>query len=96
MPSVKLEFELDEYKAFDLLLKSLHVHLDEEIKKDAFIVEDGDIIVKDYDDRGELYLALYHLATKIYPNVEFRSIFDNPNDFMTKLYKKRDKQYDSV
>lgn len=96
MSSVKLEFELDEYKAFDLLLEALHVNLDEEIKKDAFVVEDGEILVKDCDDRGELYLALYHLATKIYPNTEFRSIFADPNDFMAELYKKVNEYYDSV
>ena len=40
----------------------------------------------DADDRGELYLALYHLATKIFPNTEFRHEFDNPNTLMSSLY----------
>ena len=92
MPKMKLEIELDEYKAFELLLETLHVDLNEDIKEDAFAVDDGEILVKDYDDRGELYLALYHLATKIYPNTGFRSMFDDPRKLMTKLYKERDKE----
>ena len=89
MEKVSIEFELTPYKAFELLLKTLHVSIDEEIKRDAFIVEDGEIKVKDFDDRGELYMAIYHLATKLYPNVEFRSAFDDPNDLMAELYKKK-------
>jgi len=89
MEKVSIEFELTPYKAFELLLKTLHVSIDEEIKRDAFIVEDGEIKVKDFDDRGELYMAIYHLATKLYPNTEFRGMFDNPNAFMAELYKKK-------
>ena len=92
MPKINIEMELDEYKIFDMLLQALHVNIDEEIRKDAFTVEDGEIVVKDYDDRGELYIALYHLATKLIPNMECRSIFDDPNDFMSKIYKKKEKE----
>lgn len=87
MEKVSIEFELTPDKAFELLLKTLHVG----IKEDAeFIVEDGEIKVKDFDDRGELYMAVYHLATKIFPNTEFRSRFDDPNAFMAELYKKKE------
>lgn len=86
-PKIKLEIEVTPEKAFDILLQSLHVTLDEEIDISSFIVnEDAEIILKDFDDRGELYLALYHLATKIFPNTEFRGAFDDPNELMSKLY----------
>lgn len=87
---MKIDIDIDEYKAFELLLQALHVNLNEDIKKEDFAIEDGEIVVKNHDDRGELYLALYHLATKIYPNTDFRSIFDNPNTFMSELYIKKD------
>ena len=91
MPKINIEMEIDEQKAFELLLKALHInYLNTEIKENDFAVEDGEIVVKDYDDRGELYLALYHLATKIFPNTEFRSIFSDPNSFMSGLYIKKD------
>ena len=89
MEKVSIEFELTPDKAFELLLKTLHVTIDEEIDINKFIVEDGEIIVKDFDDRGELYLALYHLATKLYPNTEFRRAFDDPNNLIAELYKKK-------
>ena len=90
MPKIKIEMEIDEKKAFCILLDTLHADLNENIREDAFDVEDGEIVVKDYDDRGELYLALYHLATKIFPNTEFRNIFSDPNSFMSGLYIKKD------
>ena len=90
MPKINIEMEIDEKKAFYMLLDALGVKLDEEIKENAFDVEDGEIVVKDCDDRGELYLALYHLATKIFPNTYFRSFFDDPNSFMSGLYIKKD------
>ena len=90
MPKVNISYDLDEYQAFDLLLQTLHVTLKEDEDIPEFIVEDGEIKVKDYDDRGKLYLAIYHLATKIFPNTEFRSIFDDPNSFMSGLYIKKD------
>lgn len=92
MPKINIEMEIDEKKAFYILLEALDVTIDEEIREDAFDVEDGEIVVKDYDDRGELYLALYHLATKIFPNTEFRSIFDDPRKLMAKLYKEKERQ----
>lgn len=90
MPKINIEMEIDEQKAFHMLLDALHVDLNEEIKENDFAVEDGEIVVKDYDDRGELYLALCHLATKIFPNTYFRSIFSDPNSFMSGLYIKKD------
>ena len=70
-------------QAFTILLQTLNVELDGEPPK--FEVEDGEIVC-DYDQRGELYLALYHLATKIFPNTEFRHLFNNPNTLMNNLY----------
>ena len=90
MPKINIEMEIDEKKAFWMLLDALGVKLNEEIGEDAFDVEDGEIVVKDCDDRGELYLALCHLATKIFPNTYFRSIFSDPNSFMSGLYIKKD------
>lgn len=84
---IQVDFEIDVYKAFQILLKVLDVG----IKEDAeFIIEDGEIRVKDFDDRGELYLAIYHLATKIFPNTEFRGAFDDPNVLMANLYRMKD------
>ena len=92
MPKINVEMEIDEKKAFWMLLDALDIKIDEDIREDAFDVEDGEIVVRNYDDRGELYLALYHLATKIYPNIEFRSIFSDPRKLMTKLYKEKERQ----
>ena len=90
MPTVKLSLNIDHYQAFDMLCQSLHVNLKEDPPE--FVVEDGEIVVKDFDDRGELYMALYHLATKIFSNTYFRSIFDDPNTLMAELYKEKEKQ----
>lgn len=92
MPKINVEMEIDEKKAFRMLLDALDVDLDENIREDAFDVEDGEIVVRNYDDRGELYLALYHLATKIFPNTYFRSMFDNSRKLMAKLYKEKERQ----
>lgn len=43
-----------------------------------------------WDNDGELYMAIYHLATKLFPNTEFRSLFDNPNVIMADLYKQKE------
>lgn len=84
MERVRIEFEITPERAFEILLKTLHVS----IKEDAeFVVEDGEIKVKDFDDRGELYLAIYHLATKMFPNTEFRHLYDDPNVLMAELYR---------
>ena len=80
---VNVSMDLTVSQAFQILLKTLDVELDENPPK--FEVDDGEIVC-DYDDRGELYLALYHLATKIFPNTEFRHLFDNPNTLMNALY----------
>ena len=80
---VNVSMDLDEAQAFQILLKTLDVKLPEDIPE--FKVRDGEIVC-DYDDRGELYLALYHLATKIFPNTEFRYEFDDPNILMSSLY----------
>lgn len=91
MARINLNFEIGQLEAFNILCQALHVELKDNIDKSNFVIEDGEIAVKDYDDRGELYMALYHLATKIFPNTEFRSIFDNPNTLIAELYKKKDK-----
>lgn len=88
MNKINVSFEIEPIDAFNILCQSLHITFKEDSPK--FVIEDGEIIVKDYDDRGELYLALYHLATKICPNTEFRNIFDNPNTFMSKLYLEKE------
>lgn len=75
--------DLTTSQAFNILLKTLDVELDDIPPK--FEVDNGEIVC-DCDDRGELYLALYHLATKIFPNTEFRHLFDNPNTLMNDLY----------
>jgi hypothetical protein len=90
MPKINVEMNIDEKKAFCMLLEALDVKLDREFDADDFAIENGEIVIKDYDDRGELYIALYHLATKIFPNTEFRGMFDDPNSFMSEIYIKKD------
>ncbi len=80
---VNVSMDLTVSQAFHILLKTLNVELDDDSPK--FEVDNGEIVC-DRDDRGELYLALYHLATKIFPNTEFRHLFDNPNTLMNDLY----------
>ena len=80
---VNVSMDLNESQAFQILLETLDVKLPEDIPQ--FKVSDGEIVC-DWDDRGELYLALYHLATKIFPNTEFRHEFDDPNTLMKDLY----------
>ncbi len=81
---INVYMDLNEFQAFQILLSTLDVTLPEDPPN--FGVCDGEIIC-DCDDRGELYLALYHLATKIFPNTEFRHDFDDPNVLMSSLYK---------
>ena len=81
--TVNVSMDLTVSQAFSILLQTLNVELNDEPPK--FEVEDGEIVC-DHDERGELYLALYHLATKIFPNTEFRHLFDNPNTLMNDLY----------
>lgn len=80
---VNVSMDLNESQAFNILLKTLGVTLPEDLPE--FKIRDGEIVC-DYDERGELYLALYHLATKIFPNTEFRHEFYNPNTLMKDLY----------
>lgn len=80
---VNVSMDLNEAQAFQILLNTLDVKLPED--QPEFKVRDGEIVC-DYDERGELYLALYHLATKIFPNTEFRHEFNDPNTLMKDLY----------
>lgn len=81
---VNVSMNLTELQAFNILLQTLNVELKEDIP--SFKVNEFGDIVCDFDDIGELYLALYHLATKICPNTEFRNLFEDPNIIMTSLY----------
>lgn len=89
---VNVSMNLDEAQAFHILLETLGVKLQEDTPE--FEIKDGEIVVSDYDDRGELYLALYHLATKIFPNTEFRHDFDDPNTLMSSLYAEKEESED--
>ncbi len=80
---VNVSMDVNEVHAFQILLQTLGVELPDDPPE--FKIRDGEIVC-DYDDRGELYLALYHLATKIFPNMDFRHDFDNPNVLMSSLY----------
>ena len=86
---VNVSIDLTAEQAFQILLDTLNVGLDDVPPK--FEIDNGEIVC-DYDDRGELYLALYHLATKIFPNTEFRHLFDNPNTLMNNLYMMKEKE----
>lgn len=79
-------------EAFKILCQTLGVKL---VESPKFVGDEGEILLvnedgKVIDDRGELYLALYHLATKICPNTEFRHNFENPNKLMCELYEEKD------
>lgn len=84
MTTVNVTMKLTGLQAFDILLQALDVELKEKVP--SFKVNKFGDIVCDYDDRGELYLALYHLAKKICPNTEFRNLFEDPNTIMASLY----------
>lgn len=89
---INVPMNLDEAQAFQILLGTLNVKLPEDTPE--FEVKDGEIVIPGYDDRGELYLALYHLATKIFPNTEFRHDFDDPNTLMSSLYAAKEESED--
>ena len=55
---VNVSMDITEIQAFNILLQTLHVDLNDEPPR--FEVDEDGEIVCDYDDRGELYLALYH------------------------------------
>lgn len=86
---INVSMDLDETHAFQILLSTLNVTLPDDPPE--FKVCDGKIVC-DYDDRGELYLALYHLATKIFPNTEFRHKFDDPNTLMSYFYRAKESE----
>ena len=75
---VNLDIEYDE--AFKVLCKTLHMEyvLDEEdffIKKDKYgmnCVYRNYNDNKEYDDRGDLFIALRNLAVQLFPNLSFR------------------------
>lgn len=82
----------DATEAFRILCQTLKVKI---VESPKFVGDEGKILLvnedgKVIDDRGELYLALYHLATKICPNTEFRHNFENPNKLMCELYEEKD------
>lgn len=87
---VNVSMNLDETRAFHILLETLDIELPED--PPSFEIKDGKIVIPGYDDRGELYLALYHLATKIFPNTEFRHDFDDPNTLMSSLYAAKESE----
>ena len=82
---VNVPMEIDVASAFKVLCDVTMVKMDEDNPPKFSINEYGEIVC-DIDDRGELYLAMYHLATKLFPNTGFRHIFDNPNALMSDLY----------
>ena len=82
---VNVTMELSPFQAFQMLFETLDVELP--TNPPVFYIDDEGEIVCEDDDRGELYMALYHLYTKIIPNTEFRSTFEDPNKYMCQLYK---------
>lgn len=74
--------EIDEYEAFKMLLKTLHMECvlndDEDffVRKDChdnncvYHIIDGHDEV--YDDRGDLFVALRNVAVNMYSNLAFR------------------------
>ena len=86
---VNVSMDLTVSQAFHILLQTLNVTLDDDPPK--FEVINGEIVC-DCDERGELYLALYHLATKIFPNTEFRHLFNDPNILMNDLYSAKESE----
>ena len=54
MPRATLNFNIEPLDAFGLLLQTLNVTLKDNIDETNFVIEDGEIFIKDYDDRGEL------------------------------------------
>ena len=82
---VNVPMEMDIASAFKILCDVAMVKIDEDNIPKFSVNESGDIVC-DVDDRGELYLAMYHLATKLFMNTSFRHKFDNPNDLMSDLY----------
>lgn len=91
--TVNIDFEINTPQAFKVLCDTLSIALVEEPKficnahNELVVVNDkGELI----DDRGELYLAVYHLATKVFMNTEFRAELDDPRKLMCKLYEQKE------
>ena len=91
---INVPMELSSFQAFQILLETLHVELHSN-PPEFYLDNQGEIVCQD-DDRGELYMALYHLYTKIIPNAEFRNIFEDPNKIMCQLYKLKEIEADEV
>lgn len=81
---INVPMDFNTASAFNVLCDTIGVKINDNPPKFS-VNEHGDIVC-DVDDRGELYLAMYHLATKLFPNTEFRDVFDNPNALMSDLY----------
>ena len=73
------QIDIDEYEAFRILCKTLHMDfvlyddVNFRVEKD----EDGENRVyvlynEIYDDRGDLFVALRNVAVNLFPNLEFR------------------------
>lgn len=82
---INVPMEFNTASAFNALCDTIGVKIDEDNPPKFSVNEYGEIVC-DVDDRGELYLAMYHLATKLFPNTEFRTVFGNPNALMSDLY----------
>ena len=82
---VNVPMEMDVGSAFKALCDITCVEIDENNPPKFSVDKYGDIVC-DCDNRGELYLAMYHLATKLFPNIAFRNVFGNPNALMSDLY----------
>ncbi len=89
---INVPMELSSFQAFKILLETLGVELRSN-PPEFYIDNQGEIVCED-DDRGELYMALYHLSTKLIPNTEFRHIFEDPNKYMCQLYKLKEFEAD--
>ena len=100
---VNVTIDIDSSSAFELLCKELHADIilddDNFIDKYSFNIDEYNEIVvvhknsgEIYDDRGELFLALLHLSTKLFPNTEIRSEMEDPGKLMSKLYKEQKKR----
>lgn len=73
------QIDIDEYEAFRILCKTLHMEfvlntdINFRVEKDV----DGENRVyvlynEPYDDRGDLFVALRNVAVNLFPNLEFR------------------------
>lgn len=77
------QIDIDEYKAFEILCKTLHMEfvLDEDTKffvrkneydeNCVYVMRNGHD--EEYDYRGDLFVALRNVAVNMFPNTYFRS-----------------------